>query len=218
MENTMDDVRPLHDEDIREPLYFFLEERYGKVRIIEEKVMGRSRADALMVTEWGVCGIEIKSDADTYARLTSQVKDYDRYWDKNYVVVGKSHEKHIAEHVPDTWGLIVAEDLHPGVRDGRLHFEVVREAKDNPKREMGKKLSMMWRRELDHLLALNALPKYQDKGKKYVEAVLISRVPEGRLQRQVSEELFERDYTTIKEDLRERRQQKKKTRAARGRR
>lgn len=31
----------LRDKDIREPLFDFLEETYGKVRIIEEKTMGK---------------------------------------------------------------------------------------------------------------------------------------------------------------------------------
>ena len=35
----------LLDKDIREPLFEFLEERYGKVRILEEKTVGHSRAD-----------------------------------------------------------------------------------------------------------------------------------------------------------------------------
>ena len=39
----------LYDKDIREPLFDFLEERYGKTRIIEEKQVGRSRADVIMV-------------------------------------------------------------------------------------------------------------------------------------------------------------------------
>ena len=63
-----------HDKDIREPLFDFLEEQYGKIRIIEEKTMGRSRADAVMVTDNGLYGLEIKSDADTYARLSRQVR------------------------------------------------------------------------------------------------------------------------------------------------
>ena len=71
----------LHDRDIREPLFDFLEETYGKVRILEEKTMGRSRADAVMVTESGLYGIEIKSDADGYARLARQIGDYDLYYD-----------------------------------------------------------------------------------------------------------------------------------------
>ena len=35
----------LYDKDIREPLAFYLEELYGKNRILEEQVMGQSRAD-----------------------------------------------------------------------------------------------------------------------------------------------------------------------------
>ena len=59
----------LHDADIREPLFDYLEETYGKVRIIEEKQTGRARADLVMVLPDKICGIEIKSDADTYAHL-----------------------------------------------------------------------------------------------------------------------------------------------------
>ena len=95
----------LHDNDIREPLFDFLEETYGKVRIIEEKVMGDSRADVVMITEKALVGIEIKSDADTYARLARQVKDYDRYFDMNICVVGTKHAVHIREHVPEYWGI-----------------------------------------------------------------------------------------------------------------
>ena len=56
----------LLDRDIREPLFEFLEQEYGVVRILEEVVTGKSRADALMVTDDRITGIEIKSDADTY--------------------------------------------------------------------------------------------------------------------------------------------------------
>ena len=37
------------DKDLREPLFDFLEEFYGKIRIFEEKVTGISRTDALGV-------------------------------------------------------------------------------------------------------------------------------------------------------------------------
>ncbi|MEE1044592.1 MAG: hypothetical protein U0L51_03780 [Olegusella sp.] len=55
----------LHDIDLREPLFEWVEARLGKVRILEEVEIGRSRADALLVTEGGLIGMEIKSDADT---------------------------------------------------------------------------------------------------------------------------------------------------------
>ena len=75
----------LYDKDIREPLFDFLEGMYGKIRILEEKQMGKSRADIVMVLPDLVAGIEIKSDADTYVRLKRQVKDYDQFYDRNYV-------------------------------------------------------------------------------------------------------------------------------------
>lgn len=79
----------LHDKDIREPLFDFLEETYGKNRILEEKRTGRSRADVVMVTPEALYGIEIKSDADTYTRLAGQVKDYDKFYDYN---IGRCRE------------------------------------------------------------------------------------------------------------------------------
>ena len=93
----------LYDKDIREPLFDFLEETYGKMRIIEEKQVGRSRADIVMVLPGRLIGIEIKSDADTYVRLERQVRDYDRYFDQNIVVAGSTHGAHVQEHVPEWW-------------------------------------------------------------------------------------------------------------------
>ena len=69
----------LKDKDIREPLFNFLEDRYGKIRIFEEKNIGRSRADVIMITDALIYGIEIKSDADTYQRLQTQIQDYDLF-------------------------------------------------------------------------------------------------------------------------------------------
>ena len=84
--DSKDDNRTLYDKDIREPLFDFLEEQYGKVRILEEKNIGRVRADIVMITEDALYGIEIKSDADTYTRLKKQVKNYDMYYDRNIIV------------------------------------------------------------------------------------------------------------------------------------
>ena len=97
----MTEKSKLYDRDIREPLFEFLEDRFGKVRILEEKRAGRAVADVIMITPTAIYGIEIKSDADTYTRLEKQVSYYNLYFDRNIVVVGTSHAAHIAEHVPD---------------------------------------------------------------------------------------------------------------------
>lgn len=182
----------LYDKDIREPLFDFLEAYYGKIRILEEKQMGRSRADIVMVRPSSIVGIEIKSDADTYSRLQRQVRDYNRYFDYNYVVAGSSHAMHIEEHVPEWWGIITVEQVA-----GKADFYILRKPKENPGVDWKKKLSLLWRPELAHIQELNRLPKYQQKSKQFVTEKILLNVPQDILRKQISQELFERDYTRI---------------------
>ncbi|MEY8336415.1 sce7726 family protein [Lachnospiraceae bacterium 62-35] len=195
----------LYDKDIREPLFDFLEERYGKVRIIEEKQVGRSRADVVMVRPSSLTGVEIKSDADTYARLARQVKDYDRYFDYNYVVAGSSHGCHIKEHVPKWWGIITVEQAEDG-----LDFYMLREAEKNLNKVPRAKLGLLWRPELAHIQEINQMPKYKEKSKAFVIDKILLKVPEAQVDEQVSQELFERDYTKIAETIKEYKQMQRK--------
>ena len=182
----------LYDKDIRDPLCDFLEQTFGKSRIFEEKRMGDSRADMVMVLPRALCGIEIKSDADTYARLSRQVRDYSAYFDFNYVVVGSTHGHHIKEHVPEDWGIITVESV-----DGKPDFYFLREAKPNPLMRRELKLSMLWRPELAHIQELNGLYRYPGKSKEFVRKYILESVNGVRLDELISEELFERDYETI---------------------
>ncbi|GFI11551.1 hypothetical protein IMSAGC007_04028 [Lachnospiraceae bacterium] len=186
----------LYDKDIREPLFDYLEERYGKARMIEEKQMGRSRADIVMVLPGELAGIEIKSDADTYARLKRQVKDYDRFFDRNYVVAGSTHAMHIGEHVPEYWGIISVEQMEEGV-----DFYMIREAARNPKMELELKLRILWRPELAHIQAICGMAKYGGKSKEFVRNKIAEGVPAEILNELISEELFERDYTEIRREI-----------------
>lgn len=191
----------LKDKDIREPLFFFLEEKYGKVRILEEKNIGRSRADVVMVTEGAIVGIEIKSDADTYARLAKQVEDYDKYYDFNIVVVGTTHAMHIREHVPDHWGVITVEYEENG-----LDFYVLREPAANTEVTFRKKLEFLWRPELVKIQQKFEMPAYKTSSRSFVVDKIATRVesgiiPEDALQGEICELLFERDYNTIFEEI-----------------
>lgn len=188
----------LKDKDIREGLFNFLEDEYGKIRIFEEKTMGRSRADVVMITTQHIVGIEIKSDADTYARLQRQVKDYNRFYDMNYVVVGTSHAAHIEEHVPDFWGIITVEEV-----DNKADFYILRRPKANPKLDMALKLSMMWRPELAHIQEINQMPRYKERSKAFVIGKILESIPLEVLNVQLCNELFERDYDTIGEVIKE---------------
>lgn len=188
----------LLDKDIREPLFEYLEQIYGKSRIFEEKNMGYSRADVVMVVSDAIYGIEIKSDSDTYTRLATQVPDYDKYFDFNIIVVGSTHALHVGEHVPDYWGIISVEETESG-----CDFYYFREPKPNPKRLMKHKLEILWRYELALLQEWNEMAAYKQKSKAFVREKILENVPEKLLQTQISDILFERDYTLVAQRINE---------------
>lgn len=183
----------LYDKDIREPLFEYIEDNFGKVRIIEEKRIGKSRADVMLVLDGNLVGIEIKSDADTYARLERQVLDYNRCFDINYVVVGTSHATHIEEHVPDWWGIITVEEVEKDI-----DFYVLRRPQLNPRRHYEffrkRQIDFLWRPELLHIQEKYGLHKYSGKSKMYVRDYVLDNVPEDELKLEITNELFERDY------------------------
>lgn len=186
----------LLDRDIREPLFEFLEQEYGVVRILEEVVTGKSRADALMVTDDRITGIEIKSDADTYERLRGQVRYYNRYFDRNYIVAGSKHALHVSEHVPAWWGIIIAEE-----ENGKVDFYELRKPFPNPKPVIEKKLTLLWRPELAAIQEKYHLPAYKQKSKQFVQQKLLEKLDEQDLHREISAALFERDYSLIEEQI-----------------
>ena len=186
----------LKDKDIRESLFEFLEEKYDKIRIIEEKSMGESRADVVAILTDKIVGIEIKSDADSYARLERQIKDYELYFDYNFIVVGSTHAKSVVEHVPKHWGIVSVEQF-----DNMLDFYIIREADINPNCKIEKKIRILWRPELAHILAIKEFPAYKAKSKEFVRDYLVEKVERQELDKLISDELFERDYNTIAEDI-----------------
>jgi hypothetical protein len=125
------------------------------------------------------------------------VRDYDNYFDYNYVVVGSSHGAHIGEHVPEHWGMISVEETEGGALD----FYVLREAKRNTAVDPLRKLALLWRPELVHIQEKNGMPKYAGKSKLFVQQKILEQVPPELLWGQVSEELFERDYTAIRDTI-----------------
>ncbi len=194
----------LRDKDIREPLFFFLEETFGKVRFFEEKNMGDSRADIVMIMEDAFVGIEIKSDADTYTRLETQVKDYDAFFDYNIIAVGTKHAEHVSEHVPDWWGIITVES-----EEDRIDCYFFREPKPNPKllkkpeSLLKKQIGFLWRPELAHIQETNGLYKYAGKSKKFIRDYLLESFDEKMLKHMMIEELFERDYDKLIQKINE---------------
>ena len=174
------------DREMREPLFDYLDENFGKIRIIEEKTIQGSRADVLGVLDGYFVGFEIKSDQDTYTRLKTQVKDYDKFCDFCYIVVGASHRKHVAEHIPEHWGILVV------TADG---VELDRGADDNPEASLLHQITLMWKRELFQLLDMNGCPKYRAKSRAFLRGYLLEHIAPELLKKQMTDLIFERDYT-----------------------
>lgn len=183
-------MKKLLDKDIREPLFTYFDLKLGKVRFFEEKEIGKSRADIMIVTDDAITGLEIKSDADSYTRLKRQVRDYDKYFDYNYVVIGRSHLKHIEEHIPKYWGVIACYE-----ENGEVLFEEVKEAIENPKRKINYKMSFLWYPELARIREEYLKYKYSKLSKSKLRAKLIEKIDEEKLDQLISRELFNRDYT-----------------------
>ena len=194
----IEDKIRLYDEDIREPLFTYFEEMYGKVRFFEEKIIGKSRADIIAICREQIVGVEIKSDVDTYTRLKSQIRNYNKFCDYNYIAIGKSHERHIEKYIPKEWGILVVY-----VEADKICIVENRTAIYNPKVKQDMQMAMMWRVELQRMLTKNKLPQYKQKSKKFVQQKLIEKIAWTELKLQMCEELFERDYTLWEEEFKQ---------------
>lgn len=186
----------MQEIEMKEAFFWYLDGLYEKVRVIEEKVIGKSRADVVAVLPDRLIGFELKSDSDSYQRLATQVKDYDKYFDYNYLVVGKTHRKQAEKHVPEYWGVICISESD----DGKAAVEVLREAQQNPKLKMRWQVDLLWRSEMANIQRLNGLYKYNGKKRLHVIKYIIESVDKDLLKKQLCDELFERDYSVFEEN------------------
>lgn len=95
----------MNDKAIRKILISYLKANNPVIRIYQEKTIGSSVCDLMAVTDC-LIGYEIKSDQDNFARLDSQIENYQDFFNKNYIVVGTSHVQSAENRVPATWGII----------------------------------------------------------------------------------------------------------------
>ncbi len=62
------------------------------------------------------------------------------------------------------------------------------------------KIKLLWRPELAHIQEVNHLPAYKQKSKDFVRKKSWKKY-RMMLHKQISDELFERDYTTIQQQI-----------------
>lgn len=74
----------MQDKEIRKILIEYLKIQHDKYRIYQEKSIGSSICDLMLVTD-KLTGFEIKSDSDNYERLPRQIAAYNHFFDENYI-------------------------------------------------------------------------------------------------------------------------------------
>lgn len=175
----------MNDRAIRDILIAYLQASNHEVRIYQEKSIGTSVCDVMAVTD-KLTGYEIKSDMDNYSRIADQVKAYDRFFDENYLVVGRSHCQSACLHVPNHWGILCIENDR---------ITLFRKARSNGQVSRRNQLTVLWKLELKNLLIQNNMPLYAQRDRGYISEQLAITVETGLLGKQIAQELMRRDYS-----------------------
>lgn len=190
----------LRDPDMREILFETYENTGERLRIFEELVIGKSRADVILVKENEILGFEIKSDKDNLIRLTTQVKNYERFCDKCYIVTGVHYIDKIEEAVPKHWGVYdIAKD-----ENGNLHIEMFREAERNPKErptiKLKNQMNLLWRSELIKIVKTYQLGGVTTRNKRQLRDLIIEKMGKEEAKRMTYDALIERDYSIYQKE------------------
>lgn len=160
----------LKDKNIRESLYEIIQTQNCKTeyRIIPEMAIcdGLARAD-VTVANGKLCGYEIKSDADSLIRLTSQQLYYDKTFDSVSIVIGKKFETFIENVVPEWWGILIATER----KNGKVKITRERAAKDNPNVSVEALLELLWHQEIKELLKSNGFKGLSGKNRRVLRQI-----------------------------------------------
>ena len=186
----------LKDCQMREIVFDYFESQGSKLRILEEFcITHKTRTDAFVVTEDRFIGIEFKSDRDNLDRLEHQIKDYQRFCDENYIVIGayfNSRLSKLKEILPEYWGIFV---VYIDEDDKLTKLKLLREAKKSPKCRLKNQLHLLWRSELITLVRQNHLGGVTAYNKMQLGDKLFHGVDREQLKKMICNQLLERDYT-----------------------
>lgn len=137
----------MRDRDIRDELrraLLALHAGDADTVVIEELgvLQGDARVD-LAVVNGQLHGFEIKSEADTLARLPGQVTAYSRVFDRVTLVLSGRHTERAAAMAPPWWGIVCASPVRENVE-----LTDVREASINPEVRARDLAELLWRDEV----------------------------------------------------------------------
>ncbi|MGN1084323.1 MAG: sce7726 family protein [Lachnospiraceae bacterium] len=180
----------LNDKDIRKVIHDSFSGGREETRILEEFPMGDSRADLLLVTRTKLIGLEIKSDRDSFERLERQIKDYERFFDTNYLVTGTYHVEEALKTVPKHWGIYEVYES----ADGAYVMECVRGAGVALKDNTEEKLYLLWRNELMRIVRDYRLAKGNLQRKDKMISKIVRGLSQPVIQTEICNALLTREY------------------------
>ncbi len=136
-----------------------------------EVCLGRARVDLAVIADQ-LIGIEIKGPKDDVSRLPNQVQAYSKCFDRVVLVVHESLADKARPLLPSWWGVVVSLQ-----ENGKFRYEFERRPRPNPEVDMDVLLSLLWREEVDGLLAdlLGIEPKPRAT-KKSIRAELLANI------------------------------------------
>lgn len=188
----MEDYK-LNDKDIRRVILESFSKSKEETRVLEEFPMGDSRADMLLVTKTKLIGFEIKSDRDTFVRLERQVRDYEKFFDTNYLVVGTYHVEEAMKTVPSHWGIYEVYENE----EGAYTMECVRGASTALKDNTEEKLYLLWRNELMEIVRDYRLAKGNLQRKDKMISKIIRGLTVPVIQTEICNALLKREYKKV---------------------
>ena len=186
----------MNDRIIREALVKLLRSDDPSAAIIHELPLarGHGRADVVCVNGM-MAGFEIKSDQDSLRRLTDQCQIYDRAFEQSSVVVARRHLEQVITHVPERWGIFVA-DQGPTV-----FITCVRPPQVNPHTDAELLTRILWKTEClrvlkhqgIHVDANTPILRLWQRLLEFPASVLAAEVRETLKQRKAAPQLFQCD-------------------------
>lgn len=169
----------MRDVDVRRSLHAALEYEHrgdDSTLILDELGIanGRRRVDVAVVNG-ELTGYEIKSAADTLARLAGQADLYNRVFDRMWLLAAPGHVDEALQKVPPWWGICDATMD----RDGRVLVTARRDARVNNTQDPLAIAQLLWRDEALEILRDFSLGDYQLRrgSRRHMYRVIADHVP-----------------------------------------
>lgn len=160
---------PIHSGDVLVPELCFLQRK--------------NRAD-LVLANGALTAFEIKSDRDRMDRWADQQDAYLGVFDKVWLCIHSRHLQKATEMLRPNVGLIISDNY------GGL--AVLKEAKTNKLQRLENYAELLWRAEIDSLLASSGVGPQRNMRIKEARKEMLSSVPEMRVRKAVIEAIKNR--------------------------